>query len=101
MPALPVKSYRFHAGHTFNEVRAMLAEISDTAHQHLVARLVWREGSAAGRELSFLWDAKAGRFGHELDKSTLDRAVVDNLINDLSVEVKLIEPHPLPRKAQS
>lgn len=97
----PLKSYHFHSGLTFSEVRALLAEIGDESHQKLVARLVWREGSAAGRELNFLWDRKAGRFGHEIDKSSLYGEVVDNLINDLSVDVLLVEPHPLPRKARA
>ena len=86
-----MKTFRFDPGMTFEETRARLRELHDPAHQHLIAKLVWLEGSSAGEALTFLWDPMAGRFGHNIDKELIDRPIVENLINGLAVEVRLVE----------
>ena len=89
--AKPVKTFSFDPSLSFAEARDRLRALHDPAHKDLVAKLFWLEGSSAGDSLTYLWDAMAERFGHTIDKEPIDHAVVDNLINGLAIEVRLVE----------
>lgn len=89
--AKPVKTYSFDPSISFAEARERLSALHDPAHRNLVAKLYWLDGSSAGDSLTYLWDPMAERFGHTIDKEPIDHAVVENLINGLAMEVRLVE----------
>lgn len=89
--ASPEKTFSFAPSLSFAEARDRLRVLHDPAHKDLVAKLFWLEGSSAGNSLTYLWDPMAERFGHTIDKEPIDHAVVENLINGLAVEVRLVE----------
>ncbi len=93
-----MKNFRFDPGQTFREVRGMLTELSGPQHKDHIAKLTWLEGTSAGESLTYLWDGFAERFGHTIDKESIDREIVANLINDIAVEVQVVKPKPIARK---
>ena len=89
--ASTVKTFSFDPSLSFAETRERLSALHDPAHKDLVAKLFWMEGSSAGESLTYMWDPMAERFGHTIDKEPIDHEVVNNLINGLAVEVRLVE----------
>ena len=89
--ARAVKTFSFDPSLSFAETRERLSALHDPAHKDLVAKLFWLEGSSAGNSLTYMWDPMAERFGHTIDKEPIDHEVVNNLINGLAVEVRLVE----------
>ena len=87
-----MKTYAFHPDLTFRETRRLLNELSSPENKGHIARLIWRDGKAAGESLTFLWDPHAERFGHNIDKEPIDHEIVDNLINEIAVEVQVTLP---------
>jgi hypothetical protein len=92
-------SIRFDPGMSFREVRRLLGELSDPANKDHVAHLTWLEGEAEGQYLTYLWDPLAERFGHNIDKEPIDTQIVSNLITDIAMEVRLVKPQRLERRA--
>ena len=87
-------TFRFDPTQTFADVRERLGELHDPARKHLIAKVVWLDGTSAGESLSYLWDPMAERFGHTIDKEPIDHVIVDSLINGISLEVRLVEKKP-------
>ena len=89
--ASTVKTFSFDPSLSFAETRERLSALHDPAHKDMVAKLFWREGSSAGKSQTYQWDPMAERFGTTIDKEPIDHEVVNNLINGLAVEVRLVE----------
>jgi len=87
-----MKTYEFRPEQTFREVRRLLAELSSAEHKGHIAKLVWREGKAEGKSLTYLWDPMAERFGHNIDKEPIDSEIVANLINEIAIDVQVSLP---------
>lgn len=88
-----MKSFHFNPGQSFTEVRKQLMDLNHPDNKGMLAKLTWLAGERADKPLTYLWDPYAERFGHQIDKEMIDHQVVDSLINELSVEVLLVEPH--------
>ncbi len=86
-----LKTFSFDPSLSFTEVRERLGTLHDPAHKHLIAKVVWMDGTSAGESVTYLWDPLAERFGHIIDKEPVDHAVVENLINGIAMEVRLVE----------
>jgi len=87
-----MKTFRFDPGMSFREARDLLRVVSGPEHAGQIAKMIWLEGEDEGKNLTYLWDALAERFGHNIDKEPIDRAVVENLINDIAVEIRVQPP---------
>ena len=92
-----MKSFPFHPDLTFRETRNLLREVNDPAHKGHIAKVIWKEGKAAGESQTFLWDPLAERFGHNIDKEPIDHEIVDNLINEIALEVQIVQPKRTPK----
>ena len=90
---IPVSTYRFDPGQTFTEVRNLIEEINRPSNKGLVAKLTWKEGSAKDQEVSYYYDTMADRFGHMVDKSTIQQEVLTSLYVGIPVEIQLVPRH--------
>ena len=89
-------TYNFTPSMSFTQARAQMDALNQAAHKHLVAKLVWQEGNQAGQEEEYLWDGLAERFGHQIEKESIDVEIISSLVNGIPLQVHLVEIHPLP-----
>ena len=88
-----METIRFDPEMTFGEVRRLVEEINNPDHSDMVVKLTWLEGNAQDLTVPFLYEPMAERFGHTVDKSSLDEEIVSSLYNGIPVEIHFI-PRP-------
>lgn len=88
-----MKSYHFHSGQTFAEVRQHMDEINLPENKGQVAKLIWRDGTAKDQEVSYYYDEMAERFGHMVDKSAIYTEVMTSLYIGIPIEIQLVPRH--------
>jgi hypothetical protein len=90
-----MKRYRFAPDQSFAEVRRLIDEIDSPEHKGMVAKLIWREGTAKDQEVTYYYDEMAERFGHIVDKSAIHSEVLTSLYVGIPVDIQLA---PKPEK---
>jgi hypothetical protein len=84
-----MKTFSFHPGQSFDEVRKLIADLNRTEHRSLIAHLTWREGTVKDQTVVYLYDAMAERFGHTVDKESIGVEIVSSLMNGIPVDVNV------------
>jgi methionine aminopeptidase len=88
-------TYRFDPGQSFTQVRQAIEEINRPDNKGMVAKLVWKDGTAKDQEVSYYYDAMAERFGHMIDKSSIHTEILTSLYVGIPVEIHLV---PKPKR---
>ena len=96
-----MKSYRFDPDQSFAEVRRKIDEIEHPDNKGMVAKLIWREGTAKDQEVSYFYDEMAERFGHMVDKSSIQSEVTASLYVGIPVEIQLVPKAQKPNGSRA